>query len=181
MKHRPSDRVSIKLTLVAGVALAALALTGCTAVSQNTSGASAQELVSMAPAAKGPVDSVIWNLPGGEPASIDPPNAATLSGAGVVSNLCDSLLTHDANYDVVPGLAEAKVISPTEITYTIRPDAKFWDGNPVTAEDVAYSLQRGADPEALVSFIYASVKSIDVTGDRRSDGHVHDAQRDVQR
>ncbi len=167
MKHGSFTRLSIKRTLVTGTVLVALSLTGCTAASQNTSGSSPQKLISMAPAAKGPVDSIVWNLPGGEPATIDPPNAATLSGAGVVSNLCDSLLTHDANYDVVPGLAEAKVISPTEITYTIRPDATFWDGNPVTAEDVAYSLKRGADPEALVSFIYASVKSIDVTGDRQ--------------
>ena len=167
MKHRPFDRFSIKRTLVAGVLLSALGLTACSATSQNTSGTSTQKLVSTAPAAKGTVDSIVWNLPGGEPASIDPPNAATLSGAGVVSNLCDSLLTHDANYNIVPGLAKAKVVSPTEITYTIRPDAKFWDGNPVTADDVAYSLKRGADPEALVSFIFASVKSIDVTGDRQ--------------
>ncbi len=36
----------------------------------------------------------------------------------------------------------------------------------MTAEDVAYSLNRAADAASIVSFIYANVKSIDVTGDR---------------
>ncbi len=118
----------------------------------------------MGPAAKGPVDKVVWNLPTGEPSTIDPRNAPTYSGANVVSNLCDSLLTIDAEYNTSPNIVEAEQVTPTELKLTVRDDATFWDGTPVTAEDVAFSLQRSADPAAIVSFIYANVDTIAVTG-----------------
>ena len=36
---------------------------------------------------------------------------------------------------------------PLTIVYTIRQDAKFWDGNPVTVDDVIFSLKRNMDPK----------------------------------
>ncbi|GAB3616602.1 ABC transporter substrate-binding protein [Okibacterium endophyticum] len=149
---------------------AVLTVTGCTAAGNSDradeGSASERELVSVAPAAQGPVDSLVWNLPTGEPASIDPPNAPTYSGAGVVSNLCDSLLTVDADYNLSPNLVDFEQVSPTELVYTLRADATFWDGSPVTVEDVAFSLNRAAAPTSIVAFLYANVASIGVTGAR---------------
>jgi peptide/nickel transport system substrate-binding protein len=125
--------------------------------------ASEMEIVSRAPAAGGPVDGIVWNLPYGEPSTIDPPNAATLSGAGVVSNLCDTLVTIDENYKLSANLATFEVVTPTRIVFRLRQDAKFWDGTPVTAEDVVFSLKRAAEPAQLVSFLYQNVASIEAT------------------
>lgn len=123
-------------------------------------------LIAQMPAAQGDVEQVVWNLTDGEPDVLDPRNAATYSGGQVVNNLCEPLVTIDAEYNLSPNLAEFEQVSPTELRYTLTADATFWDGSPVTAEDVAYSLNRAADPASIVSFIYANVESIDVTGDR---------------
>lgn len=121
-------------------------------------------LVTTAPKASGPVDSIVWNLPFGEPGLIDPPNTGSYSGSFVASNLCDSLLTVNESLEVQPNIVDYKIISPKQIVYTLKEGAKFWDGAPVTAEDVVFSLRRSAAPEQLVSFIYANVSSIEVTG-----------------
>ena len=151
------------------VAIAMLAVTACS----GSEGASSPDkvdvdarLVSQMPAAKGDVDQVVWNLTDGEPDTLDPRNAATYSGGQVVNNLCEPLVTIDAEYNLSPNLAEFEQVSPTELRYTLTTDATFWDGKPVTADDVAYSLNRAADPSSIVSFIYANVQSIEATGER---------------
>jgi peptide/nickel transport system substrate-binding protein len=162
----PTHREAGRLRLIGAASLLAVVLAGCSSPSTDQPNGTATELISQLPAASGEVESFVWNLTNGEPTSIDPPNAPTLSGAAVASNLCEPLLAHDAEYQPVDGLAEYEVVSPTEIVYTVRTDATFWDGSQVTAEDVAYSLQRAAKPEALVSFVYSNVASIEVTGEQ---------------
>jgi peptide/nickel transport system substrate-binding protein len=57
--------------------------------------------------------------------------------------LADGSLAYD--YDkVVPELAESWVVAPDRksITFKIKPAAVFWDGTPVTAEDVRWSFER---------------------------------------
>ncbi len=166
MKALSRGRWSRSTTLVAGMitVVVLVAVTGCSASNGAPDDAATTKITSTGPAASGPVDSVVWNLPAGEPASLDPRNAATFSGATVVSNLCDSLMTIDADYNVSPNLVEPEQVSDTELKLTVKSDVTFWDGSPVTAEDVAYSMQRSADPSALVSFIYANVSDITVTG-----------------
>ena len=48
---------------------------------------------------------------------------------------------------IEPDLAQS-YSHPTPLTwvYDIRPGVKFWDGTPLTAKDVAYSLQRQIEP-----------------------------------
>ena len=104
------------------------------------------------------------DLTTGEPDTIFPPNAASYSGGQVAANLCDSLLTIDADYNVRPNLATSRQVDPLTLVYTLREGVKFWDGRPVTAEDVAYSLNRGRDPSSIVSFLYENVHSVAVTG-----------------
>lgn len=154
---------------VSGALFALLAVTACS----GSDGSSTSEkvdvegrLVSQMSPAKGDVDKIVWNLTKGEPDSLDPRMAATPSGGQVVNNLCEPLVTIDADYKLTDNLARFEQVSPTELRYTLDTDATFWNGKPVTAEDVAYSLNRAADPSSIVSFIYANVKSIDVTGPR---------------
>ncbi|MBP2326454.1 peptide/nickel transport system substrate-binding protein [Kibdelosporangium banguiense] len=152
--------------LRAGAAvLAVLAVIGCsTGTQSNPGGPTQQELVASLPPAKGAVDTVTWNLTTGEPDTLFPPNAATYSGGQVAANLCDTLLTFDAGFTLKPNLATFRQADPLTLVYTIRDDAKFWDGQPVTAEDVAYSMNRAKDPSTIVSFAYQNVQDITVTG-----------------
>ncbi|GAQ63073.1 ABC transporter substrate-binding protein [Streptomyces scabiei] len=149
---------------VLSLVLAASTLTAC---SDGASGGqkplSADQLVSSLPAAKGDVDRITWNLTGGEPDTLDPANAATTQSGQVVRNLCDSLLTLDAKFNLKPNLASYDQQSPTKLVLTIRPDTRFWDGSTVTAEDVAFSLRWAADPSKIASYLFAYVDSIKAT------------------
>jgi len=55
------------------------------------------------------------------------------------------------NANVVDDLAESHTISPDGLTYTfkLRKDVRFHNGQPLTAEDMAYSLRRVLDPKTV--------------------------------
>ncbi|MFG2965873.1 ABC transporter substrate-binding protein [Streptomyces sp. NPDC048288] len=161
----PSPRCRRSALAGAAVTLTVL-VSACSGGSDSSSGTSSEQrkLVSMSEAAKGGVDLVTWNLTSGEPDTLDPPNAATYGGGQVVMNLCDTLVRYDADYHLSEGLATFKQESPTKLVYNLH-TAKFWDGKPVTAEDVVYSLGR-AKADSIVSSFFQSVKSIKATGDK---------------
>jgi peptide/nickel transport system substrate-binding protein len=94
------------------------------------------------------VAAITWNLPGGEPATLDPAKTYGGSDLIVVANICDSLLTLTPDGGVEPGLASS-VDRPDDTTYVVhlRP-ATFFDGQPVTADDVVFSLDRVRDPKS---------------------------------
>lgn len=147
-------------------------MTACTSGHKSSSGGptaapgqtTSAKQVSSLPAAKTPVASITWDLPQGEPTSLFPPNAADYSSGQVVSNLCDPLLKIDADHKLSPNLATFQQVDPLTIVYTIRQDAKFWDGKPVTAQDVVFSLTAAKDPNSIISYVFQQVSSIDVTG-----------------
>ncbi len=162
--HMPSSpRRNLPLT---GAALTALAvvLAGCAAGGSTPAPTTdTSHLISRQSAPSGDVDKITWNLTLGEPDTLDPRMAGTYSAGQVVNNLCEPLLTVDGDFTLSANLATYEQVSPTQIAFTVSSDAKFWDGNPVTAEDVAYSLERSMDPAAIVSYVYANVASVAVT------------------
>jgi peptide/nickel transport system substrate-binding protein len=111
------------LRMGAAVAVALLAAAGCAAAPQSGSAGEPAPLVSSLPPAKGEVDLIRWNLSAGEPDTLFPPNAATYSGGQVVANLCDSLVTIDADYNLKPNLATPQQVDPLTLVYTIRDGA----------------------------------------------------------
>ncbi len=82
---------------------------------------------------------------------------------GVVRQLYSGLLAFDKDLNLVPALASEVPsqsnggISADGLTYTfkLREDAKWSDGQPITAADVVYSVEASSDPETASS--YASV------------------------
>ena len=172
----PSPRRRRPATPLRGAAIGAVAVLGLAACSSSHKQPSANgpgtapgqpamaaKLVSSLPAAHGPVDWITWNLPQGEPTTLYPPNAADYSSGQVVSNLCDPLLKIDAEHHLTPNLATFQQIDPLTMVYTLRSDAKFWDGKPVTAQDAAFSLNQAKDPNSIVSYIFQQVSSIEAT------------------
>ena len=81
----------------------------------------------------------------------------------------EGLVTQDASGEIVPALAESWE-TPDDSTYvfTLRDDALFHNGDPVTAEDVVFSLQQAADPEGSPGTYYylMNLGSAEVTGER---------------
>ncbi len=61
----------------------------------------------------------------------------------------DGLTAHDGSNQVVPGLAERWEFDAQTCTYTFHmvKDAKWHDGNPVTAEDVKFTIEAIMNPE----------------------------------
>lgn len=78
--------------------------------------------------------------------SLDPGECYEISGIEVTTNVYDRLLRYEAEdlTKMVGGVAESWTVSPDGKSYTfkLRPNQKFMSGNPVTAEDCAWSLQR---------------------------------------
>lgn len=112
------------------------------------------------------LDTVTWNLPY-EPLSLDAMRSFNYAENTVIANMCESLLRMTPDLQVEPGLA-VSVDKPDDLTqiYTLRTDVTFWDGTPMTAADVAYSLDRQANPDngSYFSGYYAHVASVQATG-----------------
>ena len=83
-----------------------------------------------------------------EPSSLDPQVQWNPDSYFVYRNIFDNLVTRDDKGDIVPQVAKAwKYLSDTEVEFQIRDDITFHDGKKLTAEDVAFSVQRITDPK----------------------------------
>ncbi len=74
------------------------------------------------------------------------------------------LLKHDDQNRLVGDLAESWSVDTRELVYTVKlkPNIKWHDGQPVTANDVAYTYRMIQSPEAK-SYLYPSWQNIKVT------------------
>ncbi|HHB81430.1 MAG TPA: oligopeptide ABC transporter substrate-binding protein OppA, partial [Aliiroseovarius sp.] len=84
-----------------------------------------------------------------EHSSVDPQIVEDVSGSDIVRDLFEGLYNQDADGNLVPGVALSHTVSDDKLTYTftLRPEAKWSDGTPVTAGDFVYGWRRLADPE----------------------------------
>lgn len=88
-----------------------------------------------------------------EPASLDPAKAVGLPEIEVIRDLFEGLVNQDANGNIVPGVATRWQTNDQRIwTFTLRDDAKWSDGTPVTAQDFVYSWRRLVDPKTTSPF-----------------------------
>ena len=160
----------MKKKTVGALVVFTLALTGCASgTATPPPSVSRDDLLVTTPAAAGELDLATWNLPFGEPASLDPIKAFNYPENTVVANLCEGLMQLQPDYTIEPNLAE-KVESPDASTYvyTIRQGVEFWDGETMTADDVLYSLNRQLDPDEgsyWAGGVVDNIESIEKTGD----------------
>ncbi len=89
--------------------------------------------------------------------TMDPAEAFEISAGEIMGNSYDRLLRYDVNdpSKLVADIAKSWDVSPDDKTYTftLKPGLKFASGNPLTAEDVAYSLQRAVILDKTPAFI----------------------------
>nr|WP_272893481.1 ABC transporter substrate-binding protein [Duffyella gerundensis] len=90
-----------------------------------------------------------------EPASLDPAKAVGLPEIQVIRDLYEGLTNQDASGKVVPGVAESWQSSDNKTwIFTLRKDARWSNGEPVTADDFVYSWQRLVDPKTSSPFAW---------------------------
>ncbi|WP_156417883.1 ABC transporter substrate-binding protein [Aureimonas sp. AU4] len=91
-------------------------------------------------------DTLTIDLPG-EAATLDPHLQWNTESYTIYRNIFDNLLTRDASGEIVPQIATKWTYDDdTTLTFTIRDDVTFQDGSKLTAEDVAFSVNRIIDP-----------------------------------
>lgn len=117
-------------------------------------------LVSAAPAAlfaETPADTLVIADAIDDIVSLDPGEAYEFSGLDVVNNTYDGLIELDPTKvgELVPGLAESWSVDEagTTFTFKMKSGITFSSGNPVTAEDAAFSLQRAVKINKSPAFI----------------------------
>ncbi len=93
---------------------------------------------------------------GGEPQTLDQAHTSIDVEANILMDLYEGLTTYDAEGKVIPGVAESWTISDDGLTYTfkLRDDAKWSNGEPVTADDFVFSFRRLLDPKEAADYAY---------------------------
>ncbi|MDO4314575.1 MAG: ABC transporter substrate-binding protein [Oscillospiraceae bacterium] len=79
--------------------------------------------------------------------SLDPHKTVKAGTREVMFNVFEGLVKPTPDGDLTPAIAEDYTVSEDRLTYTftLREGVKFHNGDPVTAEDVKYSIDRCAD------------------------------------
>ncbi|WP_053352516.1 ABC transporter substrate-binding protein [Leucobacter musarum] len=175
MKLRTENNVKLApmRATIALLAIGGLALAGCASGSRGgDSGGDTSvtdELLQTTPEAAGDADTVTWNSTYGELASLDPVKAFNYPENTIVSNLCEPLFEMQPDFSVQPNLAtDSKTDDGKTWVFDIRDDVQFWDGSPMTVDDVVFSINRHIDP-AEGSYwgggTVANIASVAATGD----------------
>jgi ABC-type transport system substrate-binding protein len=88
-----------------------------------------------------------------QPRDLDPAFSTDIYSVTVIQQIFDGLVQFDQNLNVVPALATDWRVSADGLiyTFTLRRDAKFHNGRPVTVEDFIYSFTRILDPRERAS------------------------------
>ncbi len=86
---------------------------------------------------------------GAEPPSIDPQLIEDVTGSEIANDLFETLVLLDANGNVIPGAATHWESNETRDVYTfhLRKNARWSNGEPVTAQDFVYAWRRSVDPK----------------------------------
>jgi peptide/nickel transport system substrate-binding protein len=146
--------------------MAVVALLG-SACGRTTGGSntSANELATTTKAGTKPVDKVVWAVYR-DVNSLDPIFAFDYPENTTDSLLYESLLRQAPDGSIGPGLATLTYTDPTTLVFTLKQGVTFWDGNPLTTDDVIYSLNRNTDASlgGFYPAIFSRVQSIAATG-----------------
>jgi oligopeptide transport system substrate-binding protein len=97
---------------------------------------------------------------GPDPDSLDPQKVRGAEAQGIVRDLCEGLTTLDHNAAPAPGVASRWSVSADGkiYTFTLRPEARWSNGDRVVAADFVAALRRLVDPKTASDYAqYADV------------------------
>ncbi|WP_181411082.1 ABC transporter substrate-binding protein [Nocardioides humi] len=154
------------VALVLGAAVLAACDGGGSGSGSSSKPVDVSELPNKMEPASGPVDSVTWNI-SPQPTSLGVPGFSENNYAPQ-SIMCDHLVALDGDWNFVPHLAtELRWETPTRLVMPIQEGVTYWDGTPLTADDVVWNLNHVMDPAVAPTnqANVANVESVTKTGD----------------
>ncbi|GAC1602992.1 MAG: peptide ABC transporter substrate-binding protein [Ramlibacter sp.] len=90
---------------------------------------------------------------GSEPETLDPALAESVGANNVTRDLFEALTANDNVGKTVPGVAESwKQTDATTWVFKLRQNAKWSNGDPVTAQDFVYAIRRFVDPKTASTY-----------------------------
>jgi oligopeptide transport system substrate-binding protein len=91
-----------------------------------------------------------------EPPSLDPGLATDTTSSNILLNIMDPLVKLDEKLQPTPALAESWDVSANgkTVTFHLRPDGRWTNGDPVTARDFEFSWKRTISPELGADYAY---------------------------
>ena len=97
-----------------------------------------------------PRDNIMRYVPGSEPETLDPAISDGQPEARIYMALYEGLVEYDPKTTApIPALAERWEVNKdfSEITFHLRHNGRFSNGEGITASDFVYTIQRGLDPK----------------------------------
>ena len=97
----------------------------------------------------------------------DPQMVEDVSGSYFVRDLFEGLMNQDADGNLIPGVATGYTTNEAKdvYTFTLRKNAKWSDGNPVTAHNFVYAWRRLADPATASPYSwFADIMALENVG-----------------
>jgi len=86
-----------------------------------------------------------------EPLSLDPANDTSTMAMDTFSSIFDALVAYDGKMGLHPALAASwRALTPTTWEFVLAGGATFHNGDPVTSDDVAYSVNRIVAPDSTL-------------------------------
>ena len=94
------------------------------------------------------VEQTLTRNNGAEPETLDPSLIESVGAANLIRDMFEVLTAIDAQGKIVPGVAEKwRQVDPLTWTFQLRSQAKWQNGDPVSAQDFVYSFRRLVDPK----------------------------------
>ncbi|MDE9494469.1 oligopeptide ABC transporter substrate-binding protein OppA [Xenorhabdus bovienii] len=103
---------------------------------------------------------------GSEPQSLDPHKIEGVPESNIARDLFEGIVINGPNGEILPGVATHWENQDFKVwTFHLRKDAKWSNGDPVTAQDFVYSWRRLADPNTASPYAsylqYAHILNVD--------------------
>lgn len=107
-----------------------------------------------------------------DPSSLDHHKTSTVAEGNVLRDLYDGLTIQDVDGKTIPGVAKSWDISTDGTVYTfhLRDNAKWSNGDPVTAGDFQFAFRRLMDPKTAAgyaSMLFSIKNAADVAGGKK--------------
>lgn len=151
-----------RLSLFLVLALVVLAFAGCggsapaedSTIESTEATTDATDATEVTETASDVEQTLVWNL-GSDPKTIDPGLNAASDGGHVTNNTFEGLM-REIDGKLEPAMAESYTVSEDGLvyTFTIRDDAKWSDGQAVTANDFEYAWSRVVDPATASEYAW---------------------------
>ncbi len=110
----------------------------------------------MALTSLGTTATVIQRGNGAEPETLDIHKSSGVPEANIQRDLFEGLIAEAADGSLIPGVAWEWRLSDDGLVYTfaLRKNARWSNGNPVTAQDFVYAFERALNPETASDYAF---------------------------